>query len=660
MMRSLFAGVSGLQNHQVKMDVIGNNIANINTVGFKSGRVTFEESLTQMLKTASRPRGEVGGINPRQVGLGSAIASIDVNFNQGNLETTGVTTDLAIQGDAFFVVKDGDQEYYTRAGNFVVDGEGRLVSPKTGYIVQGMMANEQGTVESSSPVSGITLPFGQKAPAKATSAIEYYCNLDGDTEAMAQVWAADYAGQASVTGSATPASLVINGANDTLTLEIDNDEGSTVTRNLTLTQATYASVSELVAEINTQIANDDNLNGEVQAAVVSVGGNDAIKLTTLDRGGTSTELTLSGNAIANLNLSGTTSTGTDSNTLINDLSMVGNDLSTGDIFRISGVNPDGSVVNSSYTYTAGDTVQDMLDAINAAFSGSTASLSETGHVQLTDAIAGESSAVVTVTFLDDDGDGSSINVPTFNTTQSGRDAGTHTASITAFDSKGGEHTVSITFTNISSDALPNVWSWETEVDNGEIIPTTGNTGSVRFNTDGSMAVFTVDSGQPLTFDPGNGSDTMTIDLNGGDSGTFNGITQLNSPTTTVAKYQDGYGMGNLQTISIDEQGEISGHFSNGISQTLAQIVLASFNNPAGMDRAGDNMYTRSANSGTPVKGRIGAGIQGTMASGALEMSNVDLAKEFTDMIVAQRGFQANSRVITTSDTLLQEIVQLKR
>ncbi|MCK5145289.1 flagellar hook-basal body complex protein [bacterium] len=659
MMRSLFAGVSGLQNHQVKMDVIGNNIANINTVGFKSGRVTFEESLTQMLKSSTRPRATHGGINPRQVGLGASIASIDVNFNQGNLETTGVITDLAIQGSAFFVVSDGNADYYTRAGNFVVDGDGRLVSPKTGNIVQGVLANDQGEILSSAKVQGVVLPFGQKSPARATEEIQYYCNLNADTQALSQVLGGDFAMAAQVTAAGVP-SLTYAGGNQTLNIEVDDDQGSTVDDDIILDQD-YSSISDMVADINNQIANND-LKGEVEAKVVQNGGNDVVQIITKDSGGSNTTVVLTGaGAIAALDFTaGTSAKGLEATTLLNDMPMVGNDISVGDKFNIAGVNPDGTVVSSTYIYAAGDDVAALITALNSAFSGATATVSSTGQIEIKDAIPGDSNSVASLTFLDEDSNGSSITLPGFNTTQAGRDAGTHSASITVFDSKGGEHTVAYNMVNVSSEGSPNIWSWEVTVDNGDIIPTTGNKGSLHFNNDGSLAVAIVDSGQPLTFTPGGGADTMTIDLDAGDSGTFGGITQLDAPTTTVAKHQDGYGMGNLQTISIDEQGEIAGHFSNGISQTLAQIVLASFNNPAGLTRSGDNMYIRSANSGTPVKGRIGAGIQGSINSGALEMSNVDLAKEFTDMIVAQRGFQANSRVITTSDTLLQEIVQLKR
>ena len=137
MLRSLYAGVSGLRNNQVRMDVIGNNIANVNTVAFKAGRVTFKEGFAQLLQGASRPPGDQGGINPIQIGLGMQIGSIDQIFNQGNLETTGLATDVAIQGDSFFVVRKGNQSFYTRAGNFQVDALGQLVSPANGFIVHG-------------------------------------------------------------------------------------------------------------------------------------------------------------------------------------------------------------------------------------------------------------------------------------------------------------------------------------------------------------------------------------------------------------------------------------------------------------------------------------------------------------------------------------------
>jgi flagellar hook protein FlgE len=167
MMRSLFSGVSGLRNHQVRMDVIGNNISNVNTTAFKASRVTFEEAFAQTLQGASRPAGVndnvSGGVNPIQVGLGSNIGSIDLLFTQGNLENTGNNTDLAIQGDSFFVVSDGSQRFFTRSGNFQLDATGRLVASTNGFVVQGRMA-EDGVL--SDEITDIRLPFGQKSAAR--------------------------------------------------------------------------------------------------------------------------------------------------------------------------------------------------------------------------------------------------------------------------------------------------------------------------------------------------------------------------------------------------------------------------------------------------------------------------------------------------------------
>src|SRR5687768_15455747 len=191
MLRSLFAGVSGLRNHQTRMDVIGNNISNVNTVAFKSGRVTFKEGFAQLLQGASRPPGDQGGINPIQIGLGMQIGSIDQLFTQGNLETTGQNTDLAIQGDAMFVVRKGSQSFYTRSGNFQLDAEGQLVSPTNGFVVQGRM------YENGAPVDGLSdikLPFGQKVAAKPTSEMRVGGNLNASASTFVGTF--DAAGRA--------------------------------------------------------------------------------------------------------------------------------------------------------------------------------------------------------------------------------------------------------------------------------------------------------------------------------------------------------------------------------------------------------------------------------------------------------------------------------
>src|SRR6056297_2392241 len=184
MMRSLYAGVSGLQNHQTRMDVIGNNIANVNTTGFKKGRVEFQDMLSQTMSGAARPTEEVGGVNPKQVGLGMNIASIDTIHTQGSMKTTGVMSDVAIQGDGFFILRAGNKQFHTRAGSFGLDENGTLVNPANGMRVQGWNAqtDEAGTfINTAADVENLVIPVGSKHPASATTEVELACNLDKRT-----------------------------------------------------------------------------------------------------------------------------------------------------------------------------------------------------------------------------------------------------------------------------------------------------------------------------------------------------------------------------------------------------------------------------------------------------------------------------------------------
>jgi flagellar hook protein FlgE len=207
----------------------------------------------------------------------------------------------------------------------------------------------------------------------------------------------------------------------------------------------------------------------------------------------------------------------------------------------------------------------------------------------------------------------------------------------------------------------NRWLWQASAPAPANI-TGGGDGAVTFDSNGRLETFSYTGGaSSLQFDPGTGASTpVDINLDSGRLGEVNGLSQFAAPSNAVASSQDGYPMGNLQDISVDTRGVITGYFTNGINQTLAQIALASFNNPTGLLRDGNNMYAESGNSGSPIVGYAGTSNQSTITPGALESSNVDLSEEFTSMIVAQRGFQANARVITTADEMLSELVQLRR
>ncbi|MFP4017454.1 MAG: flagellar hook-basal body complex protein, partial [Halanaerobiales bacterium] len=178
MLRSMYSGVSGLKAHQVKMDLLSNNISNVNTTGFKSSRVTFKEMMSQTLQGARAPQNNIGGINPQQIGLGVGIGSIDVNHTQGNLQSTGVSTDLAIEGNGFFTVNNGQGNLYTRAGSLNLDDEGNLTSSVNGYKIQGWMADDEGRINTDNAISGVNIPIGQGMPAEATTRMAFSGNLD--------------------------------------------------------------------------------------------------------------------------------------------------------------------------------------------------------------------------------------------------------------------------------------------------------------------------------------------------------------------------------------------------------------------------------------------------------------------------------------------------
>ncbi|MEO8563619.1 MAG: flagellar hook protein FlgE [bacterium] len=443
MLRSLFSGVSGLRTHQTRMDVIGNNISNVNTVAFKAGRVTFKEGFAQLVAGASRPPGDHGGINPIQVGLGTQVGSIDTLFSQGNIETTGIATDLAIQGESFFVVAKGGQHFYTRSGNFQLDADGRLVSPTNGFVVQGRMA-VNGVFQDG--VTDIKLPFGQKTSAKPTTST----NLAGNLDAAAKVF----------------------------------DKGP------------YATL--------------DPMDPAQRALPQNAGSFRDVNVTVYDTLGTKHELKM----VMWKSAQGQWDWKMD---------PTGMDITAAGITEVSGTHP--------------------------------------------------------LSFLSD---------------------GT--------------------------------------LDPASYVPPT------------------------ITFTPNDGAADVqiTIDPTGGALGSSNGLTQFAGSDNAVLRDQDGYASGTLQNFTIDRTGTIWGAFTNGTNVQLAQISMADFNNPGGLIRTGDNMYTVSGNSGAGVLGFALSGSQSEITSGALEMSNVDLAQEFTSMIIAQRGFQANGRVITTSDQMLEELVQLKR
>ncbi len=704
MVRSLYAGISGLRNHQVAMDVTGNNIANVNTVGFKSGRVTFEESMAQLLQGSSRPAGNAGGTNPLQIGLGMQVGSIDTILSQGNLQTTGQITDLALEGKAYFAFAGGDGTFYSRNGALQLDAQGYLVSPTNGFRLQGMTASTDGTYPPGSKIGDLRIPYGEKAPARATTEIRYTCNLDSDSEGLGTITHSNrYITQAANTDRLT--SLFDTDGND-LGIQVGDSIIASISghNSVRIPVTATTTLSDLATQLQTYLraetgsnfisVNATNGNFTIDANQDNATPINGLQLSS-SRPGSNSYVTGaftfppsipggSSHTVTGLRVPAT------ANTLLSaafDSSGNSLGLETGDVININGAVGGKNIstlsvsyadpANANSVYTLGD----LLDRIQQAFSlpetdGTTynnpsASMNSTNtdDDRLPDGsivIRGQPEKAFAVTSVSITASNANNNstAPTyfnanmgFTEIQTARNTGVQSTSIVVYDESGDAHTITTTFTH---SGQPNEWLWQITTEGGEQI-LGGNRGRITFGQDGSPSSFTADDNSTgFRFDPMNGSNVVSVSLDVGTPGSFKGITQFRSPSTTVARDQDGYPMGKLQEISIDERGEISGVYTNGVNKAIAAIYVAEFNNPAGLMKIGDSMYTESNNSGDAVLQRPGIGSATKIKPGSLEMSNVELATEFTNLITTQRGYQANARVITTSDQMLQELVQLVR
>jgi flagellar hook protein FlgE len=625
------------------MDVIGNNIANINSVGFKRSRALFQESLIQTLRGAGRPSTITGGTNPIQRGLGMTVASIDNLFTQGGLETSGQITDLAIQGNGFFVLSNGKQNFYTRAGSFGFDANSDMVSTANGLYAQGRMADANGDIQAMATVGNVHLPFGQQDPAKETTTIQISNNLNSvATDSNAELASSGttnidtvsgvardgaggvhnvtitglqatqstaVSGISGLTGTETIQSLGVTaqGLAEATSVSIDNGSASSYLTGLVLT----STVNELISALNKIQGVEASLNasGEIEVMRTYAGAG-------LNR---------------NVTLTSTTATAPAAETIA------------------------GAIFDATATLTANNgTAHTMAASDLFTPNFGPAQLPVTLELEISDetglvyGVKGLGGGNVTIRSNTELSAGSAI-VTTEDTQYS--------TSITVYDSQGGKHTLVLTFTKLLT---PNTWVWQASLGGGETL-VYGDKGTVAFNSDGSLNKFEFDGGgNSLGINPQNGSDIMVIRLDAGSSGGFNGLTGFAATSTAAVKSQDGYGLGVLDKISIDPTGKILGIFTNGVTRTLAQLVLAKFNNDQGLSKAGKSIFEETANSGEAYIDFAGGTIASTISSGALEASNVDLAEEFTGMIIAQRGFQANARIITTSDSMLDELVNLKR
>ena len=543
LINSLFAGVSGIRNHQSMLDVIGNNIANVNSIGYKGSRVTFSDTFNQFVRYGTNPTDTAGGTNTFQVGLGMKLNSVDRNWNQGTFERTGITTDLALQGDGLFVLKKNGETFYSRAGAFIFDANGQLVNPQNGAIVQGKVATDDGTIPPGNNLENIRIDSNLRLPAVATTDVSWGGNLDS-------------------TSPLTRSEEYVQSGN----IDADMAVGTTAEENNTVYddlgnaynfKTTYEKTADNTYNLTYELFDSDDNSVMAPTTVEAV-------FDTVANGGAM--LTLGGNPPAEFEVS---------------------DISLGVDFQF-----DPTSVEQRTTETLSSSVDNNRD-----------------------------STMVTGT-------------------------------VSMFDSLGNAHTLTLKYTKIED----NNWTWTTEVP-AESGTLSGNSGTISFNADGSIA--SISPNPPVvTFLPEGGASQQNIVLDFGED--FGGISQSANSSVVSALSQNGSAAASLANISIDQYGYIEGVFTNGKSRQLAQILISTFPNRNALTSVGENMFRVSANAGEPYISEPGETSNTTIQSGALEQSNVDLSEEFTRMIVSQRGFQANSRVITVSDTLLQEITNLVR
>jgi len=650
MANSLLAGVSGLRAHQTMLDVVGNNLANVNTPGYKAARTMFSDLISETIRAGNSNSDGTGGVNPTEVGLGVKVSGIDHDLRQGSLQNTGRTLDLALEGEGFFVLNNGQQDVFSRVGAFDLDSENKLVAGGTGFRVQ---SNEG---------EDITVDVDASLPAQATSSVNFTGNLDATSSppVAAQIGSAQPFQQgvrAALTSANAEPFALVDGMQ--FGIQIDGQAAQTVTFNT----ADFASIgaataAEVAASITAQLSG-------VQAN--AVGG--AVEIVSNQPGDTSS-LDINdgaGNPIPVLGF-GTalvfgSQTAANAATSLNDLPEKSTSYVPGDQIHLAGYDADGTAVSATFIFGSGPgqdgtTLGELTTFIDALYPASTTTLFPDGSLTLDSNQAGASP--LQLGFTDDPTNVGFTNFSTlpFSTLQEGDPGAEVTTTIDVVDTQGSTHKLRFTLHKTGE----NEWEAIVDLPDGDGTIVDGQVQGLNFNEDGSFdfvsGVGVGDQDIEILFDGLSVAQTVGLDF--GTTSDFDGLTQFGSPDTAGATNQDGYEAGTLSSLGVNASGAIQGIYTNGQVEELSQLQIATFKNPAGLSKVGDSLYAVSSNSGSPLPGTALQGRAGKVVSGVLEESNVDIALEFTRLITAQRGFQVNSRTITTTDQMLQELANLVR
>ena len=639
MASSLFTALSGLKAHESWISVIGNNLANANTPGFKSSRAVFSDQFSQTLRFASLPSGSLGGRNPMQLGLGVQLADIGRDFGQGALANTGRTFDLALNGQGHFMLSDGTTSLYSRVGTFGLDATSRLVDQRTGFRVLGLNSQpiQLDTTSLFPPTETESISFAGNLPAEVSGPLAQELTTSA---ALQTGTPAQLAGT-----SSTPDSFAVP-VGQTFTMDVSVNGGAPMTVSLPGQAAPY-SAADVAVLINAMpgsglVASD--VGGQVQLETEKTGSATSIRITP---GGPGTDLASLLGLSTNL-VTGTQTLASDT-TDLNLLPSNMVDYQVGDVIEVSGLDHGGAPVQASFVYgTDGTTVGELVSFIDSAFAGATAAFDPlTGQIQLTAGETGESGLSLTLTDLTGTGQ-TNWAEHAFVVTATGTGPDTATTSIEVYDQAGTSHTVTLEYERQDDGS----WNVSASAPDGSV---SGLVTGLRFNQNGSLASVPPQSSITIQF-PGQAPQTISLDF--GTPGQFDGVTQFGQEATVFADFQDGFGVGELSNISVNGDGDILGFYTNGQNRSLGALGVATFVNDSGLRELGDNLWADTPNSGVRTVGKGAQGKAGQVVGGALESSNVEVATEFVSLIEAQRGFQANARVITTTDEVLAELVNL--
>lgn len=654
---ALYTGLSGLRVHQTYIDVIGNNLANVSTPGFRGSRATFSDILSFTVRAGSGPNGNFGGQNPLQIGTGAVMASVDMDTNQGTLQDTGRSLDVALQGRGFFTLSNGSQSFYTRVGSFGVDASRSLVDLRTGLRV----VNSSG--------ANISIPTSDTLPARATSQITFQGSLPAEVGGpLEEIVSSSVPLQegtaatktATATGASAPQFDLTTMIGQSMLVSVNGGAQQTLTvpnaAPFTSGPVGASDVADwLNANLNGINATGDNGAGTVTIDTVRLGTSATLKF---DNSNASSNL-LSALGLDTLLDSGSESTAA-ATTDLNALTARSRPYQNGDVLTVSGTNPDGTAFSDSFVYGAGNdgtTLAQLIAFLNNTVDANqaTASLSADGNIRLT--ANDKEEAQLSLFIGDATGNGGSATWPSFEVAQEGTGPDEAVTSIDVIDSQGRSHPVTLTFTRSATDAT--IWDLRATLDESDGTITQDSIGQIRFNNDGSFNVIGGGTNSlSFAWDGITANQSVTINL--GTSGQFDGIAMLGNATTVAAVDQDGFDAGQLLDIGINSNGELVAFYSNGQNDVLDTLRISMFSNEAGLVRQGDTLFVESPNSNDAISTVANAAGAGQVRAGQLENSNVDIAREFVNLIEAQRGFQANSRVITTTDEILAELMNIVR